>query len=429
MGTVRASQQGLLQVDQARRRKGWLKQSDGWCRLAQTSRATLKRFWRCEAIEQGTFVALCQAVGLPDWETIAELNPLPPLQPSHTSQPPTPEKLRLCLNEMPDVSLFLGRAAELSQLTDWSHRARLIVVWGLGGLGKTSLVAEWVEALVRSGEQSFDAPFDAIIWRSLHYQQPTLENLAQQIQTVLSLDAPDKPPQLTTLLQQHRILLILDHWETLLEGAPAGSLKAEFADYGQWLQWVGRTRHPSCVMVISNEKPAELARLADHNPLVQSYKLPALTSKDAIALLQDRQLRAEPEAWKTLIQLYRGHPLALTMIASLIQDLHQGSTSSFLAMNTLVIHQLDQVLAERVRCLSPTELDILQVLAQAEQPLTREELHQRITIDLSQSQLIEYLVSLGDRCLLEVLSEPETVLFTLTPLIGKYLRQQVLPPR
>ncbi|NJR52039.1 MAG: LuxR family transcriptional regulator, partial [Leptolyngbyaceae cyanobacterium CSU_1_3] len=122
MVTIRASEQGLIQIDRARRRKGWLKQSEVWCRMAQTSRATLKRFWRSDAIEQGTFIAICQAVGLADWEAIAASDDVP-----HT--------LHLDLNAMPDVPMFIGRTAELAQLTEWSRKCRLIVLWGMGGIG------------------------------------------------------------------------------------------------------------------------------------------------------------------------------------------------------------------------------------------------------------------------------------------------------
>jgi hypothetical protein len=63
MVTIRASEPGLIQVDRARRRKGWLKQSEIWCRTAHTSRATLKRFWRREPLLP--FINL--------WEAMAEV--------------------------------------------------------------------------------------------------------------------------------------------------------------------------------------------------------------------------------------------------------------------------------------------------------------------------------------------------------------------
>ncbi|WNZ47655.1 hypothetical protein Q2T42_07395 [Leptolyngbya boryana CZ1] len=387
MVTIRASEQGLLQIDRARRRKGWLKQSEIWCRMAQTSRATLKRFWRCEAIEQGTFIAICQAVGLSDWEAICESDQ-------------GANELHLCLSAMPDVPIFLGRTADLVQLTEWAKRCRLIVLWGMGGIGKTSLVAEWVESFMRSGAAAQE--FEAIFWRSLQYN-PSLEALSEI---------------LTSL--QHRNLIILDNWEVLLGGTSAGQVKPECAEFSQMLQQIGTSRHKSCVVIISREKPAELALLEGMNPLIQSYKLKGL-GEDAIALLQHRGLQEEQSAWQALIQLYRGNPLALNMVASLIQEMCQGSTTAFLKMNTIVVHQLNNVLAERIQCLSKIELDVLRTLAQVGEPVSREWLQDKI--EASRSQLLEILLSLERRCLLEILSE-DTVLFALAPIVQKYITQQ-----
>jgi hypothetical protein len=192
MATIRASEPGLVQVDRARRKKGWLKQAEMWCQMAQTSRATLKRFWRREAIDQCTFIAICSAVGIADWEPLAAV--------TDTSQ-------ILELSTMPDVSVFFGRATELQQLTAWSQQCRLITLWGIGGIGKTALVAEWIEASLRSGTGA--AQFQTVIWRSL--QTPgTVHGITEQLGKI------SPAPDLLTMLQQQRILLILDNWEALL---------------------------------------------------------------------------------------------------------------------------------------------------------------------------------------------------------------------
>ncbi len=400
-----------MAVDRARRRKGWLKQAEVWCRLAQTSRATLKRFWRREAIDQGTFIAICQAVGLTDWEALVE----PEIEAENLVR-----KLRLDLSAMPDVPLFLGRTAELAHLTELTRECRVVALWGIGGIGKTSLVVEWIESLMRSGAAA--AQFEAILWRSLQYQ-PALETLTQSLAE--SCHEPPETPILT-ILQRHRVLLVLDNWEILLGGASAGQVRPELAGFSQLFQQLGTARHDSCVMVISREKPAELALLEGMNPFIKSLKLEGL-GQAAIALLQQRGLREEPAAWQTLIQLYRGHPLALNMIASLIQDVCQGSAAEFLKMNTIVVHQLENVLAERIQCLSPTELAILKILAQIGQPISRELLQQRVAAEISQSQLLDILLSLERRCLLEILSE-EMVLFALAPIVQKYINQYIFYP-
>jgi hypothetical protein len=70
--TIRASTKGLEEVDQARRKKGWTKSEEAWAGLALTSVATLRRFWAGLAIQSETFQEICKAVGIIDWESIAD---------------------------------------------------------------------------------------------------------------------------------------------------------------------------------------------------------------------------------------------------------------------------------------------------------------------------------------------------------------------
>jgi hypothetical protein len=77
--SISASEAGLKIVDHARRKKGWTKYEEAWYQIALTSRATIKRFWAREAIHQEVFIAICQVVGIEDWETIADF-------PSQTSE-------------------------------------------------------------------------------------------------------------------------------------------------------------------------------------------------------------------------------------------------------------------------------------------------------------------------------------------------------
>ncbi|MBW4660305.1 MAG: hypothetical protein KME15_16645 [Drouetiella hepatica Uher 2000/2452] len=70
--TLRASQAGLNKVDMARRKKGWSKTESVWCELTVISASTLKRFWSGQAIQQEAFVAICEAVGINNWQEIVE---------------------------------------------------------------------------------------------------------------------------------------------------------------------------------------------------------------------------------------------------------------------------------------------------------------------------------------------------------------------
>lgn len=70
--TVRASTNGLDEVDRARRRKGWLKSEQAWADLACVSVQTLKRFWSGVPIRVEAFKSICKEVEIIDWELIAD---------------------------------------------------------------------------------------------------------------------------------------------------------------------------------------------------------------------------------------------------------------------------------------------------------------------------------------------------------------------
>ncbi|HIK30762.1 MAG TPA: AAA-like domain-containing protein [Oscillatoriales cyanobacterium M59_W2019_021] len=76
--TIRASERGLQLIDIARRRKGWTKYSSPiWWDTAHTSKATLSRFLAGHRIERETFIEICAAVGIPNWQDIVDLSPEP----------------------------------------------------------------------------------------------------------------------------------------------------------------------------------------------------------------------------------------------------------------------------------------------------------------------------------------------------------------
>lgn len=70
--SVRASKEGLAQIDRIRVVKGWNKCDQAWIDLATTSEATLKRFWQRESINVDTFKAICVTVGFENWELIID---------------------------------------------------------------------------------------------------------------------------------------------------------------------------------------------------------------------------------------------------------------------------------------------------------------------------------------------------------------------
>lgn len=134
--SLKASEQGLKIVDEARRRKRWQKNASTWVESAKTSEATLRRFWaRKSAIDRYAFIAICKAVGV-NWEEVAE--------PSEIQETELPVLSTAKANpSIPNLN-FVGRERAIASLnTRINQGAKIIVIQAPGGVGKTKLAEEY----------------------------------------------------------------------------------------------------------------------------------------------------------------------------------------------------------------------------------------------------------------------------------------------
>jgi hypothetical protein len=67
--SLKASEQGLKIVNEARRKKRWIQEK--WRQAAFTSISTLKRFLKGDRIARDTFINICEVVGV-NWKEVAE---------------------------------------------------------------------------------------------------------------------------------------------------------------------------------------------------------------------------------------------------------------------------------------------------------------------------------------------------------------------
>ena len=406
---VKASTQGLEVIDRLRKQKGWNRQSHAWCQTAFTTVTTLKRFWSGESIQQDTFARICQAVGMEQWETIVE------------GVFPTAQITSVQLDGMPDVSIFYGRTEELVELTHLivENRCRLVVLLGMGGIGKSALAAKLAEQI--------QPQFECLIWRSLRYKPPIEALLADLLQLLAARFPGDRQPladsepltgkisSLIDYLLHHRILLVLDGLEAVLSsGDFAGHYREGYKSYGDLIERIGNESHQSCLLLTSREKTPEIALLEGRTAPVRSIDLLGLREA-AREILITKELTGE-EQWNRLIQIYRGNPLVLQVIATFVKELFGGNVAAFLMQGmTLVTGDLSGFLKQLFDRLSPLESRVMHQLAQAQKPMRLEALREALP-DVKEQVLLA-LQSLWWRSLIEINAFSE---FTLQPVVAEY---------
>jgi hypothetical protein len=323
------------------------------------------------------------------------------------------ENTRHDWGEAPDVRVFYGRTEELTQLEEWivKDRCRLVALWGMAGIGKRFLSVKLAKQIAND--------FEYIIWRSLGNAPLIQDILADLIEFFCEQQKADLPVTISRLiecLQAHRCLVILDEVEMILERSyPEG-----YQDYQRLFRQVGESQHQSCLMLTSSEKPRQVALLEGKTSPVRSYKVNGLKPDAAKQILTEKAL-VEEEEWNSLIERYEGNPFALKIVCATILDVFDGKASKFLKRNTIFIEPIKEVLDRQFERLEDLEINVICKLATTHDPVNLDQLLEVISLPVSNSQLMEALKSLLWRSLIYRPIESDKDIFTLQPVVRKYV--------
>lgn len=326
--------------------------------------------------------------------------------------------------EVVDVSSFYGRSSELVTLKQWviEDRCRLVTLLGMGGIGKTALAA----ALVTEMQHEFEF----LIWRSLRNAPPVEYLLAELIQwlsnqkeTEIPLNLDTQLSQLTHYLSASRCLLVLDNAESILQsGDHCGSYREGYEGYGQLLQKVGETRHQSCLLLTSREMPIGLAFKEGKNLPVRSLQLKGLSNQATRKILEVKGIVSSQTEAESLNRIYLGNPLAIKTVATTIQNIFDSNIAEFLSKETVVFGDIRNFLDQQFNRLSDTERQIMYWLAINQVPASLSELESEIVTHTSSASLIDALVSLERRSLIE----KNAASFSLQPMLMEYVINQLI---
>ncbi|MFO8038323.1 MAG: ATP-binding protein [Sodalinema sp.] len=353
--TLKASMQGLRQVDYARRYKGWLKSSSEWCEAASTSAATLKRFWRRLPVRSQTFIAICEAVEVP-WQEVV----VAPL--SDSSQDSSqdsgqdsgqdssqdsgqegaiahPETLSSGISSANPASgtldffaydeAWVGRDALLAQLSEQLQQScRLLVLLGITGIGKTALgeriaiclYPQWTgpewQNLLRENLDNDRQPNDFISVASRWWEQwgSPIEG---------PKDGQVLVDRTANYLLNRPLLLMIDSLEMMLQGNEDDGW-SDFRD-PLWADFFeALLAAPVCqsrIILTSQDFPGQLP--ARYSNFWTCEFLGGLNESEQLALFAKAHLNLTRDCQSYLKRIgtaYEGHPLALRVIAGEISN-------------------------------------------------------------------------------------------------------------
>lgn len=284
--------------------------------------------------------------------------------------------------DMPGRTHFHGRVEQIATVMQWlkEEHAALVVVNGLGGVGKTALAAELIHRLDEA--PSSGQPFECIIWRTL-INAPALSTLlddwlqvlVQSPSTHLPEDLDAKLALLFSQLEHRRVLLVLDNMESIMApGDHTGGFRTGYAPYHQLLERMAHGRHQSCLLITTRIVPTRIRRLAADYPHVFYLPLTGLDAEQGTALLHERRIQGSSADLHSLIARYSGNPLALKLVASTAHELYAGDIERFLDDGALVFDDVRGVLDQQFERLNTLARDLLIWLAINREPVGLDEL-------------------------------------------------------
>jgi WD40 repeat protein len=330
-----------------------------------------------------------------------------------------------------DVSSFHGRSTELVQLQQWivEDRCRLVAVVGMGGIGKTTLIAKLTEQL--------QDEFDFLIWHSLR-NVPTIAEvlvnsihcLSKQQEIALTLSIEALISQLIEYLRSYRCLLILDNFDAVLGGTDESNpmqrsqaYREGYEGYEVLLRRIGSEIHSSCLLLTSREKPKILTPLEGKTLPVRTLVLAGLRTEEIQAIFRADGCFSEADAdWTHLLENYAGNPLALKIVSTTVRDVFDGSISEFLAQGSIAFGDINVLLDEQFDRLSDLEKQVMYWLAIDREWVSLAELREDFVPRPPQHILLEALLSLVRRSLIE----KNAGSFTLQPVVMEYVTEKLL---
>jgi tetratricopeptide (TPR) repeat protein len=332
---INASREGLEKIETARLKKGWGPQEQAWYNLALTSLSVLKRFRSGTRIELPNFIALCQVVGIEDWQSIADF-----------SFSEAPKRLVFTPHKY-DPKTWVGREKLIEDLlTKLKEKTRIVWLTGFSGIGKTTL-GECIAVKAWENNPSFQY-VKIPDFQSSNFVTGAREILSELGEKNFNLEEMNDEKWLSnhllTKLQSNSYWLQIDSIENLIESN-------EFIE-NYWFNFFNKcltvNNFASRLLLTSQVLPLSMIDWQyEYSNIWHQQKLSGLNEEESKKYFAKNGIVINESNQNILTRIastYEGHPFVLQVITREILQVYQGNVTTYWKVNQAEFEQVSREL-------------------------------------------------------------------------------------
>ena len=347
--------------------------------------------------------------------------------------------------EAPDVPVLYGRDEKVQLLKRLvlKDKSKLVGIFGMRGMGKTWLAGIGKTDLSVAFAQGIQQEFEYIIWRKV-FPPPPIDIILSDLIRFFSDQQVIKLPKflseqlllLLKYLKQHRCLIILDNFESVLKGGDqAGGYLEEYKGYEELINNISAIEHKSCLIITSRVKPwnvndSKAVRIIDlkgldYQAAENIFKRELEELAISVKKFSGKTFVANEDDWKLVTKYYGGNPLALEIAARYIINEYDGKIKEFLDKDKtkFKMQEISELLQWHFERLDTATKEIMYWLTINRAPITKEELQVDILDPINKRDITHNLKRLQKQLPVEKI---ENLRFSLQPVILEFTIDRII---
>ncbi|KXY09831.1 hypothetical protein ABH961_000026 [Bacillus sp. RC251] len=289
--------------------------------------------------------------------------------------------------DIPDISDFQGRKDEIDNITSSIKEIKKIVIKGISGVGKTTIMAKIAEGFYRSKKKVF--------WLELN-KMYTVSNILDNISSFLysnglideaniisSCEIAERIPALIKILAKEEILLFIDSID---------KANLEVVDFIEDLfKNIINIEMKGALIVTKIEGLNSYTKIDLITKKVFEYHLTGFSFEDTLDILKGRNNNYNEEDIYYFHKLIGGYPISVNFIKQLLSS-NEINKNELSQLEKLSIESTHEYLFNRVfSILEKEEQDIALSISVFNYPFTEEEVKQVINSSVNPKYLLENL--------------------------------------